>query len=97
MGHKQEAQNMAQDIIASGQERPFHTRWIVVDLTGTTDIAVVTNLRKVYGVIAGWHETPDNDTYQVIAYPSSTNNAQVTLRCTHATTKKAILKVIGTN
>lgn len=78
----------------SGQERPFLTRNWIVTLEGTDDITIPSNLRKIYGVKVGWHEAPDNDTYQPIAYVSGAN---VIVRCTHATVKKVSVKAIGTN
>lgn len=77
----------------SGQERPLLTRYREIDLTGTTNITVPSTLRMIVAVFVNWAESPDNDTYQVIAYASGTD---VIVRCTHATTKKVSLRIVGT-
>ena len=86
---------MATTLIASGQERPFMTRWYEVDANGQTAVEIETNLRIVKAALCSWGEEPGNPTYQVYIY--SISGSTVSIKCTHtAETAKVYVKVIGT-
>ena len=87
---------MATELVAPGQERPFLTRWYEIDLTGTTEITVHPNLGVVKGALISWATKPDNTTYQCYCYIHS-NKRDVVVGCSHASTDKVTLKVIGQN